>query len=71
MTPDGFPLIGKSDKFDGLYLATGMCGQGFMLGPGVAELLVRLIKNDLKTTDSMILELTNPSREFSSQELLK
>lgn len=71
MTPDGFPLIGKSDDFEGLCLATGMCGQGFMLGPGVGELLVRLLSNDLNTTDSMILEFTNPSRNFSSQELLK
>ena len=28
----------------GLLLAVGMCGQGFMLGPGVGELIVRMVR---------------------------
>ena len=39
MTPDGQPIIGWSREVQGYLLAIGMCGQGFMLGPGVGELL--------------------------------
>jgi len=37
MTPDGVPIVGNVDGIDGLTLAVGMCGQGFMLGIGVGE----------------------------------
>ena len=39
MTPDGRPICGPVSGVDGLYLAVGMCGQGFMLGPGVGKSL--------------------------------
>lgn len=71
MTPDGFPIIGKVDEYTGLYLATGMCGQGFMLGPGVGELMARMLSDQLSQNDRMILEYTNPYRKFEGQELLK
>jgi len=35
MTPDGIIILDRVRETDGLYLAVGMCGQGFMLGPGV------------------------------------
>jgi len=47
MTPDGFPIIGWSQEVNGFLQAAGMCGQGFMLGPGVAELLARMVTNEL------------------------
>ncbi|GAH14687.1 unnamed protein product, partial [marine sediment metagenome] len=34
MTKNGNPLIGKVGEVDGYINAVGMCGQGFMLGPG-------------------------------------
>ena len=34
MTPDGNPIIGWAKELEGFLLAVGMCGQGFMLGPG-------------------------------------
>lgn len=40
MTPDGFPIVGKSG--DIFINAIGMCGQGFMLGPGLGELITRI-----------------------------
>ena len=43
MTPDGIPIVDKVREMEGLYLAVGMCGQGFMLGPGIAKNLVNLI----------------------------
>lgn len=35
MTPDGVPIIDNVPEIQGLTVAVGMCGQGFMLGPGV------------------------------------
>jgi len=37
MTPDGIPIIDTVAGAEGLVLAVGMCGQGFMMGPGVAK----------------------------------
>jgi sarcosine oxidase subunit beta len=71
MTPDGSPIIGKVDGLSGYLLAVGMCGQGFMLGPGIAELLTRLILNDLNKTDRIILENLSFHRNFNQEELLK
>jgi sarcosine oxidase subunit beta len=37
MTPDGVPIISNVEGIDGLTLAVGMCGQGFMLSIGVGQ----------------------------------
>ncbi|MGD8398847.1 MAG: FAD-binding oxidoreductase, partial [Anaerolineae bacterium] len=47
MTPDGSPIVGWSREVEGYLFAVGMCGQGFMLSPGVGELLARLVLGDL------------------------
>jgi sarcosine oxidase subunit beta len=71
MTPDGFPIIGWAKELRGFLHAAGMCGQGFMLGPGVGELLVRIIQNKLTEKDNEILSYLSPYREFAGQEKLK
>ncbi|MBN2257801.1 MAG: FAD-binding oxidoreductase [Anaerolineaceae bacterium] len=71
MTPDGFPIIGWDRELHGYLYAVGMCGQGFMLGPGVGELLVRIITNKTTEKDQEILSYLSPYREFSGQEKLK
>jgi len=43
MTPDGVPICGKVDRLPGMYLAAGMCGQGFMLGPGIGKNMAEFI----------------------------
>lgn len=43
MTPDGSPIVDQVEHIKGLYLAVGMCGQGFMLGPGIGANLASLI----------------------------
>lgn len=43
MTPDGYPICGKVKEMEGMYLAAGMCGQGFMLGPGIGKNIAHLI----------------------------
>ena len=74
MTPDGSPLIGWSRQVEGYLMAIGMCGQGFMLGLGVGELLARMVSEPHATpceADREILEILSPYREFASAELLK
>ncbi len=45
MTPDGNPLIGKTE-IDGFYCSVGMCGHGFMLGPSLGKYLAEFITED-------------------------
>lgn len=71
MTPDGAPYIGAVDEAPGLLLAAGMCGQGFMLGPGVAELLTATINGSLSVKQSGILEHLSLNRQISHVEMLK
>jgi sarcosine oxidase, subunit beta len=71
MTPDGTPLVGWAKEPKGYLLAVGMCGQGFMLAPGLAELLTRIINNNLTKEDTDVMEILSPYRTFAGQELLK
>ncbi len=43
MTPDGLPICDRVREIEGLYLAVGMCGQGFMMGPGVGRNMTNLV----------------------------
>ncbi len=71
MTPDGSPIVGWSKEIGGLIQAAGMCGQGFMLGPALGELLARMITQELTPTDHEILDILSPYRDFSGYEQLK
>ena len=71
MTPDGNPLVGWTNEVDGFLLAVGLCGQGFMLGPGLGELLCRVACHAETPQDRMILEKMSPYRKFAGTEKLK
>jgi sarcosine oxidase subunit beta len=71
MTPDGSPLVGRNRDVDGLIHATGMCGQGLMLGTGVGEIVARLIGGASTAEDELILAEFAPHREFKGMEKLK
>ncbi|MFX1495361.1 MAG: NAD(P)/FAD-dependent oxidoreductase, partial [Promethearchaeota archaeon] len=71
MTPDGNPILGKIDNIEGYINAVGMCGQGFMLGPGIGELMSRILTDKLTSRDKEILADLNCSREFCREEELK
>ncbi len=71
MTPDGFPIVGKEPGLDGFIHAVGMCGQGYMLGPGLGPLLVRVVKDELDEQDIQVLNGLRPNRQFRGQEKLK
>ncbi len=72
MSPDGSPLVGWSREIEGYLVAIGMCGQGFMLGPGLGELLARMVTQDkLDEKDQEFLDILSPYREFAGMEALK
>lgn len=71
MTPDGNPILGKVREVEGYINAVGMCGQGFMLGPGVGELISRIITDRLSKKDKEILEDLAYEREYGKEEELK
>jgi sarcosine oxidase subunit beta len=70
-TPDGAPLVGWNQEVKGLLHASGMCGQGLMLAPGVSELVARLITGDTTASDELIMREFAPYRKFEAQEALK
>lgn len=71
MTPDGFPIVGRARELEGYIYAVGMCGQGYMLGPGLGVLLSALVRDELTVEDEAILGELSPYREFGGEEKLK
>ncbi len=69
-TPDGTPILGQAGPA-GSFVAVGMCGQGFMLGPGVGEVMARLVTDQSTEEDKMVLDAMRLDREFSGTEALK
>lgn len=71
MSPDGSPLVGWNNQVKGLLHATGVCGQGFMLGPGAGELVARMIAGRADEKDEIILSGFSPYRKLGRGEALK
>ncbi len=71
MTPDGAPLVGWNREINGLLHTTGMCGQGLMLAPGVAELAARMVAGQTTANDNVIIDEFSPYRKFEAEEALK
>lgn len=72
MTPDGSPLVGWAGELEGYLMAIGMCGQGFMLGPGLGELLARMVTQaETSADDQETLAILSPTRPFKGAEQLK
>jgi sarcosine oxidase subunit beta len=51
-------------------IACGMCGQGFMLGPGIGWIITEVIAKRKSKEDDMIINF-RLNRNFSGQEKLK
>ena len=71
MSPDGSPLIGFAPGLRGLFIAAGMCGQGYMLGPGIGALIARVLSGEPTAADRFVLDDLRPDRDFDSEEALK
>jgi sarcosine oxidase subunit beta len=68
MTPDGVPIVDKVGGGGAFYVAVGFCGQGLMLGPGIAKNLVSLLTRgrpllaeDVFRSYSLHRDFTRPS----------
>jgi sarcosine oxidase subunit beta len=70
MTPDGLPIVGYAREAENLLLAVGMCGQGYMMGPGLGRILSSVIADHAKEYDFIFEEL-KPYRTFEGMEMLK
>ena len=66
MTPDGIAIIGKAPGIEGFYLSAGMCGQGFMMGPGIGLNLASLIIKGKPEIPQEIFNTLSPERDFYS-----
>jgi sarcosine oxidase subunit beta len=64
MTPDGSPILGKAPGVEGLVLGVGMCGQGFMLGPGVGANLAALVARGAPLLEREVFDLVSPARDL-------
>lgn len=42
-TPDGIPVLDAVEQVKGFYIAAGMCGHGFCLGPGVGQVMAEWV----------------------------
>lgn len=64
MTPDGIIIQGGVREVEGLFLAVGMCGQGFMLGPGVGLNMARYIVRGEPAVDADVFASLSFYRDF-------
>ncbi|MBF0412514.1 MAG: FAD-binding oxidoreductase [Desulfamplus sp.] len=71
MTPDGSPILGWNKEIPGLLHATGMCGQGYMLGPGIGEIIGRMVTEQLTESDKIVTDEFSLYRSFGREEALK
>jgi sarcosine oxidase subunit beta len=72
MTPDGVPIVDKVKGTHGFYLAVGFCGQGFMLGPGIALNLVSLITKGKPILSEEVFKSFSLYRDYTqTSEALK
>jgi sarcosine oxidase, subunit beta len=70
MTPDGFPLVGWAPGFRNYFVLAGMCGQGFMLGPGLGAMISEVLVDGSHEYDDVLKQL-HPDRPFEKNEILK
>ncbi len=67
MTPDGNPIVDQSE-IEGLYIASGMSGHGFMFGPAIGKHLAHFMLFGQWGADFSEFSI---KREFKSKENMK
>jgi sarcosine oxidase subunit beta len=67
-TPDGAPILGRPGEPEGLVLAAGTCGQGFMMGPGVGKNIAKLVVTGLPLMEQDVFETMSFHRDLSGGE---
>ena len=71
MIPDGLPICGAVKELEGMYLAVGMCGQGFMMGPGVGRNIAHLIIHGHPLMDPEIFDTISLYRDIYGTKIEK
>lgn len=66
MTPDGRPILDWVPGAEGALAALGMCGQGFMLGPGVGVQITAMILGREGLLPPDVLATLSLSRNFGA-----
>jgi sarcosine oxidase subunit beta len=67
MTPDGIIILDRVREVEGFYLEVGMCGQGFMLGPGVGLNMASFITRGEPAIDPDVFATLSFYRDFDEQ----
>jgi len=65
MTPDGVPIVDRVEGAEGFFVAVGFCGQGLMLGPGIARNIVSLMTTGKPMLPEDIFRSYSLYRDFS------
>jgi len=55
-TQDGLPVVGRHPTLPGLFIATGMEGDGICLAPVIASAVADMVLNDSERTDLSVLD---------------
>ena len=73
MTPDGNPICDTVNEIAGLYLIVGLCGQGFMMGPGIGRNMAELILHGKPVIEKDLFNAYSFYRDFykAKKEALK
>ena len=72
MTPDGVAICGQAPGYENHYLEVGMCGQGFMMGPGIGWEMANLIDTGKTEMPADVFGMLRPERDFTGKvEALK
>lgn len=56
-TPDGMPILDRTDSVPGLYFALGFSGGGFSLSPWVGSAMARFVDSGVKPAEMELLRL--------------
>jgi glycine/D-amino acid oxidase-like deaminating enzyme len=65
VTPDATPVIGPVDAIPGLFLASGLSGHGFGIGPGAGKLMAELVMGRTPCVDPHLFRLDRFKRATS------
>ena len=65
-TPDGMPILDRSELIKGLYFSLGHSGGGFSLSPWVGSVIARFIVDGVKSPEMHLLRL----KRFEEGQLL-
>jgi sarcosine oxidase subunit beta len=71
MTPDRLPIIGEAQNPSGFCLAAGLCGQGFLMGPGIARNMAHCIARGKPYLDTHLFDALSPLRDFYAKKSTK